>query len=273
MSSRAAAFFDLDKTIIATSSTLAFGRQFYVSGLINRRAMVKGAYAQLVYRLGGVDEDQMARLRDDMARMITGWDVQLVRDIVEETLHDLIDPLVYDEAAGLIELHQAAGRDVVIVSSSGAEVVGPIGDLLGADRVIATRMATLDGRYTGDIDFYAAGPAKADAMRELAAGDGYDLASSFAYSDSMTDLSMLEAVGHPYAVNPDRALRREAQRRDWPILDFRRPVPMRARFGRVDARWRPVLAGLGGVAVVAGVALAQRRLARSQDRHAGATNR
>ena len=134
-----------------------------------------------------------------------------MREIVAETLHDLIDPIIYDEAASLIEEHHAAGRDVVIVSTSGAEVVEPIGELLGADRVVATRMVVgEDGRFTGEVEYYAYGPTKAEAVTELAASEGYDLDRCYAYSDSATDVPMLEAVGHPYAVNPDRALRREA---------------------------------------------------------------
>jgi HAD superfamily hydrolase (TIGR01490 family) len=263
VSHRPAAFFDLDKTIIAKSSTLAFGRHFYASGLINRRAMLKGTYAQFVYLLGGADEEQMARMRDDLAAMVAGWEVQQVRDIVAETLHDLIDPLVYDEAAELIESHKATGLDVVIVSSSGDEVVAPIGELLGADRVIATQMVAVDGRYTGEIAFYAAGPNKADAIRALAAEHGYDLAASFAYTDSFTDLPMLEAVGHPVAVNPDRALRREALARGWPVRDFRRPVPLRARFGRLATPSRPIVLGMSGAVAVAVGALAW-QLARTR---------
>jgi HAD superfamily hydrolase (TIGR01490 family) len=253
---RAAAFFDLDKTVIAKSSALAFGRHFYASGLINRRAMMKSAYAQFVYLVGGADDDQMARMRDELARMVTGWDAVQVRGIIDEALHDLIDPLVYAEAADLIEAHHAAGRDVVIVSSSGEEVVEPIGELLGADAVVATKLIVEDGRYTGDVGFYAAGPHKAQAISELARQHGYDLAVSYAYSDSISDVPMLEAVGHPHAVNPDRALRREAQRRGWPILDFRRPVSLRARFGRLPTPSRPLAVGLAGVAgLVAIVAL------------------
>ena len=141
-----------------------------------------------------------------------------MRDIVAETLHNVVDPLVYDEAVSLIEEHHLAGRDVVIVSASGAEVVEPIGEMLGADRVVATRMQVVDGRYTGEIDYYAYGENKAAAMRRLAEEHDYDLARSYAYSDSITDLPMLEAVGHPYAVNPDRELRRQAAARGWPVL-------------------------------------------------------
>jgi HAD superfamily hydrolase (TIGR01490 family) len=252
---RSAAFFDLDKTIIARSSALAFGRPFRAGGLINRRAALKAAYAQLVYLVAGADEDQMTRMRDYVTEMCTGWDVQQVKEIVAETLFDIVDPLIYAEAADLIEEHKAAGREVVIVSSSGEEVVAPIGELVGADRVIATRMVVEDGRYTGEVAFYAYGPAKAQAMRELAEAAGYDLADCYAYSDSSTDLPMLEAVGHPTAVNPDRALRRAARERDWPVLVFNRPVSLRARLASLRTPRRPVVSTAVGVgAAVVGLA-------------------
>ncbi|MGN6331950.1 MAG: HAD family hydrolase [Motilibacteraceae bacterium] len=250
---RSAAFFDLDKTIIAKSSTLAFSRPFYHGGLINRRAVLKSAYAQFVYLVGGADHDQMERMREYLSALCTGWPVQQVQDIVAETLHELIDPLIYEEAAALIEQHHAAGRDVVIVSSSGAEVVEPIGELLGADRVVATRMVAQDGLYTGEIAFYAYGEHKASAVRELAEQEGYDLSRCYAYSDSVTDLPMLEEVGHPHAVNPDRALRKEALAREWPVLVFSRPVSLRERVGRVPLPPPPALVA---VAVAAGAATA-----------------
>ncbi|HVF20384.1 MAG TPA: HAD-IB family hydrolase [Mycobacteriales bacterium] len=224
-----AAFFDLDKTIIAKSSTLAFGRPFYQGGLVNRRAVLKSSYAQFVYLIAGADADQMDKMRDYLKTLCAGWDVEQVRAIVDETLHDLIDPLVYDEAVTLIEEHHAAGREVVIVSSSGEEVVTPIAEMVGADRAIATRMVVKDGKYTGDIDFYSYGPHKAEAIRSLAVEHGWDLADCWAYSDSMTDLPMLEVVGHPVAVNPDKALRRTAVEREWDVVDFVHPVTLRSR--------------------------------------------
>ncbi|MGY1600782.1 HAD family hydrolase [Geodermatophilus sp. SYSU D00815] len=250
---RAAAFFDLDKTVIAKSSTLAFGRPFFQGGLINRRTVLKSAYAQFVFSLQGADAQQMERLRAQITAMCTGWDVATVHEIVGETLHDIVDPLVYAEAADLIEEHKAAGREIVIVSSSGAEVVEPIGALLGADRVVATRMVTVEGRYTGEIDFYAYGENKALAIRELAAEGGYDLADCYAYSDSITDLPMLSVVGHPTAVNPDRGLRKAALDQGWPVLEFSRPVSMRARFSVPPA---PVVTGaaVGVGAAVVGLA-------------------
>lgn len=253
-----AAFFDLDRTVIAKSSALAFGRPFYRDGLIKRRDMVKAAYAQLAFRLGGADEDAMARMRDYIARLCEGWSVDQVREIVAEALDELINPYIYAEAGRLIEEHQAAGRDVVLVSASGDEIVRPIGELLGVDDVIATRMEVVDGRYTGRLEFYAAGEAKVAAVRELARERGYDLADCYAYSDSISDLPLLEAVGHPTAVNPDRALRKAAEQRGWPIREFRHPVPLRQRLKA--RRAVPVAAALGiGVGLAAGVAWYGRR--------------
>src|SRR3954452_11536567 len=196
---RTAAFFDLDKTVIAKSSTLAFSRSFYQGGLINRRAVLRTAYAQFVYLVGGADHDQTERMREYLSSMCRGWNVQQVKEIVAETLHDLIDPIIYDEAASLIEQHHKAGRDVVIVSTSGAEVVEPIGELLGADRVVATRMIVgEDGCFTGEVEYYADGPTNAEAIKELAEPEGYALERCSAYSASATDLPMLEAVGHAH---------------------------------------------------------------------------
>jgi len=256
---RTAAFFDLDKTIIAKSSTLAFSRPFQAGGLINRRAVLRTAYAQFVYLVGGADHDQMEKMRAFMSQLVAGWDVATVRDIVADTLHNVVDPLVYDEAVSLIEEHHAAGRDVVIVSASGTEVVEPIGAMLGADLVVATRLQERDGRYTGEIDVYVYAEEKARAIEELAAERGYDLDRCYAYSDSITDVPMLAAVGHPFAVNPDRELRRAAQARGWPVLVFTEPVTLRSRVAVV-----PTLAALavGGAVAVGGVLWASARRRR-----------
>ena len=246
-----AAFFDLDKTIIAKSSTLAFSKPFQAGGLISRGAVLRSAYAQFVYLVGGADHDQMEKMRQFMSQLCTGWDVATVREIVADTLYNVVEPLVYDEAVSLIEEHRLAGRDVIIVSTSGSEVVEPIGELLGADKVIATRMDVANGKYTGDIRFYAYAENKAKAIRDLARKRGYDLDECYAYSDSVTDVHMLEVVGHPFAVNPDRELRRIATAREWPVLLFVRPVALRRRLPVPPAR--PTLAALAvGGAVAAG---------------------
>ncbi|GAA0983953.1 putative phosphatase [Nocardioides aquaticus] len=254
-----AAFFDLDKTIIAKSSTLAFSKPFQAGGLISRRAVLRSAYSQFVYLVGGADHDQMEKMRAFMSQLCAGWDVATVREIVAETLHHVVDPLVYDEAVSLIEEHHRAGRDVVIVSTSGSEVVEPIGAMLGADHVVATRLEVVEGRYTGEISYYAYAEEKARAITALAVEHGYDLDRSFGYSDSVTDVPMLEAVGHPHAVNPDRDLRRTAAARGWPVLNFSRPVTLRSRLHLPSTR--PTLAALavGGAVAVGGVVWAGAR--------------
>ena len=252
-----AAFFDLDKTIIARSSSLAFNKPFQAGGLISRRAMLRSAYAQFVYLVGGADHDQMEKMRQFMSQLVAGWDVATVREIVADTLHHVVDPIVYDEAVSLIEEHRGVGRDVIIVSTSGTEVVGPIGEMLGADEVIATQLEIVDGHYTGGIAYYAYAEEKARAIRALAEERGYDLEGSFAYSDSITDVHMLEAVGHPHAVNPDRELRKVAAANGWPILVFTKPVTLGSRLP--PARSTLAALALGGVGAVGWVLWRSRR--------------
>jgi len=246
-----AAFFDLDKTVISKSSSLALTRPMYRAGLVSRSALLKGAYAQLVYLMVGADEKRMDRVKESMAALTKGWERSQVEEIIREALTDLIDPYLYLEALDLMELHRALGRKVFIVSSSPEEVVRPLAERLGQVEVIATRAEVVDGKYTGEIEYYCYGESKADRIRELAEEQGIDLSGSFAYSDSITDLPMLEAVGNPVAVNPDRDLRREAERRGWQIRDFRRPVRLRERLPRVPAPSR----GIAAVAVGALVGL------------------
>ncbi|MDT5126669.1 MAG: hypothetical protein QOH54_2313 [Mycobacterium sp.] len=226
---RTAAFFDLDKTVIAKSSTLAFSRPFFDQGLINRQTVLKSAYAQFLFLMSGADHEQMDRMRSYITNMCTGWNVEQVKSIVGETLHEIVDPLVFAEAANLIADHKLCGRDVVVVSASGEEIVAPIARALGATHAMATRMVVEDGKYTGEVAFYCFGAGKVEAIQELAAREGYALEHCYAYSDSITDLPMLESVGHPTVVNPDRALRKESVARGWPVLTFSRPVSLRDR--------------------------------------------
>jgi len=249
---RTAAFFDLDKTVIAKSSTFAFSKPFFNQGLLNRRAVLASSYAQFLFLMSGADHDQMDRMRSYVTSMCAGWDVEQVTSIVNETLHDIVDPLVFAEAAELIADHRLCGRDVVIVSASGEEIVAPIARALGATHAMGTRMVVEDGHYTGEIAFYCYGEGKAAAIRELAGLEGYPLEHCYAYSDSVTDLPMLEAVGHPSVVNPDRALRKEAAARDWPVLTFSRPVPLRDRISAPSGAAVATSAALGISALAAG---------------------
>jgi phosphoserine phosphatase len=183
---------------------------------------------------------------------------------VADTLHNIVDPIVYDEAVSLIEEHHRAGRDVVIVSTSGSEVVEPIGEMLGADRVVATRMEIVDGKYSGDIEYYAYAEEKARAIEDLAELVGYDLDECYAYSDSVTDVHMLEVVGHPFAVNPDRELRRIATAKDWPVLVFDKPVALRSRVPLPPARQTLAALAVGGAMAAGGVLWVNARKRRNE---------
>lgn len=258
---RVAAFFDLDKTLIAKSSTLAFSRPFFDEGLLNRRAVLKSSYAQFLFLLSGADRDQMDRMRKYLTAMCTGWDVEQIKSIVGETLHDIVTPLVFAEAADLIAEHAAQGHDIVVVSASGEEVVTPIAKALGATHSAATRMCVEDGKYTGELEFYCYGEGKVEAMNALAAEHGYDLSRCHAYSDSSTDLPMLSAVGRPTAVNPDRQLRKSAAANGWPVLTFSDAVAINSRRGAPSSATLTAGAAAGVGAVAAG-ALAYRLLRR-----------
>ncbi|WP_425955243.1 HAD family hydrolase [Xylanimonas sp. McL0601] len=245
--SRAAAFFDLDKTIIATSASAALSRPFYQGGLVTRGDVLRTAYAHFLFVVGSADAEQTERMRKHLSELAAGWEVEKVRQIVAETVHDVIDPYVYAEAVDLIAEHHELGHDVVIVSASGAELVEPIATVLGADHVVATRMLVKDGKYTGDMEFYAYGDNKAVAIRELAEQHDYDLERSYAYTDSITDTPMLDAVGHGFVVNPDRTLRRLAAERGWGVLAFSRPVALRTGLRPPT----PVLVVAGALALAA----------------------
>lgn len=249
---RQAAFFDLDKTVVARSSTLAFGRELYREGMITPAVMLKGAYAQLAYQLLGANEERMERSRTALLELTRGWDAKRVQRLVRETLQEVIDPMIYQEALDLFEEHRRAGRDLYLVSSSGVEVVRPLAEYLGVPSVLATR-AGIDevGCYDGTLEFYCYAEHKATAIHEEAAQRGIDLSASYAYSDSVTDVPMLEAVGHPVAVNPDKELRAVAQDRGWEVVDFQRPVALRSRLSQVPRPPAEVVAGTGVLSALA----------------------
>ena len=226
---------------------VAFGRPFQRAGLLSRWLVLRALYGQLVYLYLGADEARMAKMREAVLRVTKGWDQRVISDLVRETLAEVIDPIVYGEALDLIRDHRAAGRRVYIISASPEEIVQPLTEYLGADQAIATR-AELDeqGRYSGDVEFYSYGPFKAEAMQAEAERLGIDLTASYAYSDSATDIPMLEAVGHPVAVNADRPLARYAEEQGWTTATFVRQIELKRR--------RPVPAT--AAAVSGGVAMA-----------------
>ncbi|MGP6175532.1 HAD family hydrolase [Corynebacterium sp. A21] len=223
---RVAAFFDLDKTVIATSSAHAFGKEFMHNGLISPSEAFELSMIKATYMFSGQSSSQMDSSRDQLAAMVTGWDVEQVKEIAAEALHHVVTPTIYAEARELIEKHRAAGHDVIIISASATMLVELIAAELGVEQVVATEMETAGGKFTGEISFYCKGPAKSAAMRRLAEENHYDLEASYAYSDSATDIPMLEVVGNPTAVNPDRQMKKKALKNGWDILSFRNPVPL-----------------------------------------------
>jgi HAD superfamily hydrolase (TIGR01490 family) len=220
-----AAFFDLDKTVIAKSSLAALGPEFHARGLLHKRTLVWGIFSQMLFMRFGADDEKLTKIRESVLKVTKGWDREEVRTLVAETINEIIEPLIYDEALELIDHHLAQGDEVWLVSMSPAEIVDPFAELLGITGAISSR-AKIDeeGKFTGEMEFFAQGENKAVAMRELAESRGIDLSESYAYSDSETDIPMLVAVGHAYAVNPDRTLAKMAHDNEWPILSFSHPV-------------------------------------------------
>lgn len=244
----AAAFFDLDKTIIAKSSTLAFTRPMFRAGMLSGATLAKAGVAQAYYQAFGADEGQLDRVKEELSNLTRGWERNEVVALVEETVDEVVAPLVYAEALAIIDDHRRAGRKVVVVSASPEEIVRPLCRYLGIEDVIATRSEVDDeGRYTGQIEHYAYGSGKAEAILEMALAEGIDLEASYSYSDSATDIPMMEIVGHPVAVNPDTELRAIAEERGWEIRRFESAVTLR---DKLAAKAVPGAAVVTGVAAV-----------------------
>jgi HAD superfamily hydrolase (TIGR01490 family) len=212
----AAAFFDLDRTLLRRSSALALAGSFRERGLISRRQLAKAAAWQLLFVLRGASHEAVRRAAEDGLVLLRGFTPAEMRDLVAEAMEPVLQPLVYAEPLHLVEQHRERGEPVYIVSATLQEIVEGIAEELGFDGALGTVCEVRDGVYTGRALRALHAENKAECVREL----GYDLAASTAYSDSHTDLPLLEAVGNPVAVNPDRALRRVAAERGWPVLEF-----------------------------------------------------
>ncbi|MBA1836378.1 HAD-IB family hydrolase [Corynebacterium sp. zg912] len=252
-----AAFFDLDKTIIATSSAFAFGKEFLHNGMITRQEAWDLYLSKAQYMLMGQSSEKMDSTRDALAQMVAGWEVDDIQRITRDTLREVVAPAIYAEARELIDAHKAKGHHIIIISASAKILVEPIAQELGVDTVVATEMAIENGKLTGEITRYLKGEAKAEAVRQFAADHSFDLDASFAYSDSATDIPMLELVGNPVAVNPDRALKKHALANGWQARTFKNPEPLiqmpNAREVGIGAG---VIAGVTALAV-AGVLIAR----------------
>jgi HAD superfamily hydrolase (TIGR01490 family) len=251
----AAAFFDLDRTLIRRSSALALAGPFQERGLIGRKQLAKAAAWQILFAARGASAETVRKAAEDGLMLLKDLEVDEMRALVGEAMETALKPLVYREPLDLLKRHRERGERVYIVSAALQEIVDPLAEELGFDGAVGSLCEVVDGRYTGRSLRACHGPGKADAVRELAAAENIDLAASTAYSDSHTDLPFLEAVGRPVAVNPDRELRRIARERGWPMLTFSDPLYPAAR-----RRLRPALLGLP-LAVGAAVWAARRRAA------------
>ncbi len=216
----AAAFFDLDRTLIRRSSALALAGSFRRRGLISRVDLAKSAFWQLLFVARGASAERVRRAAEEGMNVLRGFSVSEMRELVGEAMEPVLRPLVYDEPLGLVARHRERGERVYIVSATLHEIVQHIADDLGFDGAVGSTCEIVDGVYTGRSLRAVHGEGKARAVRELAAAEHVDLARSTAYSDSYTDLPFLEAVGHPVAANPDRKLRRIAAARGWPVVRF-----------------------------------------------------
>jgi HAD superfamily hydrolase (TIGR01490 family) len=216
----AAAFFDLDRTLLRRSSALALAGSFRERGLISRWTMAKAAAWQLLFVARGASHEAVRRAAEDGLRVLHGFTPDEMRELVGEALEPVLRPLVYAEPLRLLEQHRERGERAYVVSATLQEIVEEIAADLGFDGGLGTVCEVRDGAYTGRALRALHARAKAECVRELAEQEGLDLAACTAYSDSHTDLPFLEAVGHPVAVNPDRELRRVAGERGWPVLEF-----------------------------------------------------
>jgi HAD superfamily hydrolase (TIGR01490 family) len=217
---RAAAFFDLDRTLLRRSSALALAPSFRRRGVITRTQLAKAAFWQLLFVARGASDETVRKAAGDGLMILRGFTPDAMRALVAEALEPVLKPLVYREPLALARRHGERGEPVYIVSAALQEIVEALAGDLGFDGALGTVCEVEDGAYTGRPLRSLHGAAKADAVRELAEQEGIDLAASTAYSDSYGDLPFLEAVGNPVAVNPDAHLRRTAIERGWPVLEF-----------------------------------------------------
>jgi len=217
----AAAFFDLDRTLLRRSSALALAGSLRERGLISRRQLLRAAAWQLLFVARGTSHETLRRGAEDGLRLLAGHRPEEMRELVAAAMEPVLRPLVYAEPLRLVEQHRERGESVYVVSATLQEIVDAIAEDLGFDSAFGTISEVRDGRYTGRAVRALHAEAKAEVLHEVAARDGLDLAECTAYSDSHTDLPFLEAVGNPVAVNPDRKLRRIAADRGWPVLEFR----------------------------------------------------
>ena len=241
---RGAAFFDLDKTLMQGSSAFQFARAAYAEGLISRRQIVTDGWANLRYRLRGASDEDSLALRERIAAGLQGTRVVELERLGVGVLAGVL-PRIYPRMLRIAHEHQDAGRPAYIVTAASQDLADILARVLAFDGALGSELSEIqEGVYTGrPAGLFMYGGGKARALTELAARESLDLGDSYAYSDSQSDLPMLECVGHPVVVNPDATLRRIARDRGWDVV----------RLDRLGRRlwWA---AGLGGAAAAGGAA-------------------
>ncbi|MFJ9028180.1 HAD family hydrolase [Streptomyces sp. NPDC102274] len=253
---RAAAFFDLDNTVMQGAAIFHLGRGLYKRKFFQRRELARFAWQQAWFRLAGVeDPEHMQDARDSALSIVKGHRVSELMSIGEEVYDEYMADRIWPGTRALAQAHLDAGQQVWLVTAAPVETATIIARRLGLTGALGTVAESIDGVYTGKlVGEPLHGPAKAEAVRALAAAEGFDLDRCAAYSDSHNDIPMLSLVGHPYAINPDTKLRKHARRLDWRLRDY--------RTGRKAAKLGiPAAAGVGALAggTAAAVALHRRR--------------
>jgi HAD superfamily hydrolase (TIGR01490 family) len=220
VSGEPAAFFDLDRTLLAGSSAYHFGRAVYKAGRLSRRQLARDAIEQVKFRLRGSTDAAVNALLDRIMEEIKGQRVADLARLTPDVLAGIL-PRIYPQMLRVVRDHQDAGLRCYIVTAASQEMVVKLADVLAMDGAIGTPSEVVDGVYSGKLAGpFVYGEGKAQALRTFAEASGIDLERSWAYSDSASDLPMLEAVGNPVAVNPDAELEEVARREGWEIFRF-----------------------------------------------------
>lgn len=219
---KAAAFFDVDNTLVHGASIYWFARGLAARRFFRHRDLIRFAMQQAWFRLLGENHEHIEDIKQSALSFVAGRRVADIVKLGEEIFDDTIEAKIWSGTQALAEAHRAAGQQVWLVTATPVELAEIIARRLGFTGAIGTVGEVHDGVYTGRlVSEIMHGPAKADAIRDLAGREGLNLELCTAYSDSNNDLPMLSAVGNAVAVNPDQALRRQARRHGWQVRDFR----------------------------------------------------
>lgn len=222
-----AAIFDLDKTILSTASTMAMRKPLLEVGLLKRSDSIVSTLSHMPFLLFGEAEGRNKRLRQQLGELTAGWSIDKINEAARNASISALHARCYVDTLDLIQVHKAAGHKIVIATASPHPLVEPLAEVLGADYTLATKVAIQDGLLTGEVSELNHGIEKANAVKRLAERENWDLTASWAYSDSFSDLPLLELVGNPVTINADRQLRQIARAEDWPINHFTRTVEIR----------------------------------------------